>query len=64
MTEFATDTAHLLNEIEKLKEAIRRDPAFKSDNPLWCALMENRPQGITRADFGGGHTWGRGRNGY
>lgn len=63
-TKFSSDTAHLLNQIEKLKESIRRDPGFKCDNPLWQALMQDRPQGITRSDFGGGHTWGRGRNGY
>ena len=63
-TEFTGDTAHLMNQIEKLKESIRRDPNFKSDHPLYCALMKNRPQGITRADFGGGQNWGWGHNGY
>lgn len=63
-TEFTGDTSHLLNEIEKLKESIRRDPGFKNNNPLWCALMDDRPQAITRGDFGGGFTFGHGRAGY
>ena len=63
-TEFTGDTAHLMNQIEKLKESIRRDPDFKSNHPLYCTLMKNRPQGITRGVFGGGHTWGYGQSGY
>ena len=59
-TKFSADTAHLLNEIEKLKEAIRRDPGFKCDNPLWPALMQDRPRGITPVSFGGAYGgWGR-----
>ncbi len=59
-TEFTGDTPHLLNEIEKLKESIRRDPGFKNDNPLWSALMQDLPKAVTRCDFGGGFTWGHG----
>ena len=54
-TEFTGDTPHLLNEIEKLKESIRRDPGFNNSNPLWCALMQDRPQAITRGNFGGAY---------
>lgn len=53
-TEFTGDTPHLLNEIEKIKESIRRDPSFNNTNPLWNALMCDRPRGITKTDFGGG----------
>ncbi len=63
-TKFSADSAHLLNEIEKLKTAIRRDPGFNSNNPLWDALTQDCPQGITRTSFNGGHTWGYGSNGY
>jgi hypothetical protein len=52
-TEFTGDTAHLLNQISKLQEAIRRDPDFNNQNPLWEALMRDRPQAQTRVSFGG-----------
>lgn len=54
-TEFTASTADMLNEIEKLKESIRRDPDFDNSNSLWEALMRDRPQGITRGFFGGAY---------
>jgi hypothetical protein len=64
-TEFTGDTAHLLNQISKLQEAIRRDPGFKDDNLLWPALMgANRPKAITRVSFGGAYGGERNPDGY
>ncbi len=63
-TKFSADTAHLLNEIEKLKQSIRNDPGFNESNVLWDALMGDRPRAITPVSFGGQCDFGRGRNGY
>lgn len=54
-TEFTGTTEHLLNEIEKLKDAIRCDPGFNNTNPLWAALMADRRRQITRVSFGGAY---------
>lgn len=50
-TEFTADTAHLMNQIEQLKDAIRADPGFDNNNPLWDALTRDRRHSITRTRF-------------
>ena len=60
-TEFTADTAHLLNEIQKLQDSIWEDPHFDNSNPLYAALAANRRPGITRVNFGGAYGRGIGR---